>query len=302
MSTSEKAGLSQQTESVCDYCGYSRRGIPREARCPECGEVPTIVPVADVIEQYRSAGHIYWLRAVAVGLVLLMGAWAVSLVVMLYMPLGSFTLAGVSFPGPKIQTTTLLNRPMSDVPNSWGAVGAMTVLAELAGVWLLTERQSMRGDNEPFWNLRRVTRWTAVICVGGMLGRMLGYDADIDNEWAKRLNLWISLAVGEFPANLMLYLYLRQLARRLDVRRAMRAFDVSAWAVPIVIAASIAVVFAEPFSDDMPYRGWRIICGVFGIGATSVGIVAFGAVSNLTVAVVWTAFGGWMKNSTKSRC
>ena len=294
MNTSEQRDISQTAGTCCDLCGYSRTGISAESRCPECGEVPAIISVGSLIEQYRSAGEMYWLRAVGVGLVVFVGAWVVCFVVVLAMPVGTCSLPAVSFVGPKVCTTALLMRMATDEPGNWGVVGTVAVMVELAGVWLLTERQSVRGDHEAHWSLRRMTRWTAVICVGGMLGRMLGYDGTINSEWSDRLNLWISLGVGELPANLVLYLYLRQLARKLDVRRAGRGFDICAWAVPVVIAASVAVVFVQPYEEGMPYRAWRIICGVFGIGTTAVGVVAFGAVGQLMVAVVGAGFGDWV--------
>src|SRR5580704_17326299 len=200
MNTSERAEVSPQSELFCDLCGYSRRGIPREARCPECGELPTLIPVESLLEQYRSAGELYWLRSVAVGLGLLLAASGVCLAVALVMPVYGFSLAAVSFVGPKIGAVALIERSLGSAPGPWGVAGVMGLLAQLAGVWFLTERRSVRGNEESFWTLRRIARWTAVICVGAAVGRLLGFDSNgIGDDGAVRSKLYFCLIVGELP-------------------------------------------------------------------------------------------------------
>jgi hypothetical protein len=292
MSTS---GISGLAEAVCDYCGYSRRGIAPDSRCPECGEVPpALIPVRSLLEQYRSAGELYWLRCVGIGLLALLVASFVCLMVALIIPVWqvSLSLPAVNFVGPKIHVVALLQRSVKQQPGPWGVTGTVWALIGLAGVWLITERRSVRGDEEAFWSLRRITRWTAVICVGASLGRLLGYELDpVETEDTSRLNVVLSIIGGELPVNLLLFLYLRKLAARLSVRRALKALDFCAWAVPGVMAVAAVLAVVQKYDHDLPLDGWRFLCAGYGIATVGVGMIALGAVCQLMAATLYAGFG-----------
>jgi hypothetical protein len=291
MSTS---GISGTSEAVCDYCGYSRTGIALDSRCPECGELPSaLIPIRSLLQQYRSVGELYWLRCVGIGLLTLFVTSFVCLTVAMIEPMWSLSLSATNFVGPKVHVVVLLQRSVKDQPGPWGVTGTVATLIGLAGVWLITEQRSVRGDEEPFWSLRRFTRWTAVICVGAALGRLLGYDLDpVDTTETSRLNLLISIVGGELPVNLLLYLYLRKLASQLNVRRAVKKFDLCAWAVPGVIAASVVMALVEKVEHELPFDGWRCLCAGYGVAAMSVGMIAIAAVSQLMATTLYAGFGG----------
>jgi hypothetical protein len=287
------SGISRTSAAVCDYCGYSRIGIAPDSRCPECGELPSaLIPVRSLLEQYRSAGELYWLRCVGLGLAALFIASFVCLTVALIMPMSSLSLSAINFLGPKVHVVALLQRSVKQEPGPWGVTGTAWALIGLAGVWLITERRSVRGDQESFWSLRRNTRWTAVICVGAALGRLLGYELDpVESTETSRLNLLVSIIGGELPANLLLYLHLRKLARQLNVRRAIKAFDFCAWAVPSVIAAGILMALIEKYALDLPLDGWRCLSAAYGVVAVGVSMIAIGAMCQLIATTFYAGFG-----------
>src|SRR5947209_7673077 len=103
----------------CDVCGYSRRGLDAEALCPECGErPPLLVGASDFVARTRE--ELAWLRTVALGLWILLGASFGALQVALVIPAGELSQGAVNFPGPKIHAAAMVQRSIGGQPGPWG--------------------------------------------------------------------------------------------------------------------------------------------------------------------------------------
>src|SRR5205823_1229951 len=101
-------------EMRCDVCGYPRRGLDPDALCPECGEPPPRLAGESSPESATtpalSAARLAHLRAITVGLVLLVTSSVTSLSVTLIMGVGSLSVPAMNVPAPKIHGAALVQR------------------------------------------------------------------------------------------------------------------------------------------------------------------------------------------------
>ena len=142
--------------------------------------------------------------------------------------------------------------------------------------------------------MRRLARWSAVLLSGGVLGVLLG-GFSISYYSSRNMDraLLGSVALAELPANTLLYMYLRQLARRLGDRRAGALFDLCALLVPAAIAGGAALlVLNVTWGEHVSRRPWQLMTAVYGAAAVAGGVVATVAVVRLAATTLLAAAGG----------
>lgn len=292
----------------CHVCGYSRLGLPSQGLCPECGEPPSpelsraiAFPQATAeLTLAKTQSERAWLACVGVGLVLLVVSSISALRVALVMRSGAVSVAAVNMPAPKVWAASLIQRSVGNRPGEWGVAGTVAVLGCVLGVWLVTEPQSLQPRNESPVSIRRLARCASVILTGGLLGVLLG-GYTIPYGWSNSASkaLLVAVALVELPANTLLYLHLRGIARRLRDRRAETLLDTCVWLVPAVVAGAAALIVmnrawnGESRLDDVSgLHPWRLATAGYGAAAVVCGVVATAAVVRLVAATLGAAAGG----------
>jgi len=301
---SEGVGRAETSEAEqgpsCHVCGYSRRGLPARGLCPECGEPPSppvsfsVSDATAVLTFAKTQADRAWLWCVALGLVLLVVSSFSAARVALLMRAEGASVAAVNIPAPKVWVASLVQRSVGNRPGEWGVAGTLAVLGCLVGVWLVTEPRALRPAGESPVSVRRLARWSAVLLSGGVLGVLLG-GFSISYYSSRNMDraLLGSVALAELPANTMLYMYLRQLARRLGDRRAGALFDLCALLVPAAIAGGAALlVLNVTWGEHVSRRPWQLMTAVYGAAAVAGGVVATVAVVRLAATTLLAAAGG----------
>ena len=290
-------GATDDTPS-CHVCGYSRRGIPAAGLCPECGEPPSppvsIGEATSALALAKTQSDQAWLWCVGLGLVLLVASSVSALRVALVMRSGDASVGAVNVPAPKVWATALVHRSVGDRPGEWGIAGTLAVLGCLVAVWMVTEPQSLRAAEESAASVRRAARWAAVLLTGGGLGVLLGgYDVPYGSSARATRALLVAVALVELPANTLLYLHLRGLARRLRDRRAEAWLDWCAWLVPAAVAGGAALLVMNDVRDrGETVRAWRYATAAYGAAAVCCGVAATAAVARLAATALVAAAGG----------
>jgi len=302
--------------SSCDVCGYPRIGLPEGALCPECGEpppAPTSAPTNAPVRRDRSArrsadgpvdartdGQLAHVRAVALGLLLLVVSSISAFSVTLIMDVGPLTIPSINVPAPKLHAAAFVQRSIGGRPGPWGVSGTNAALLAVLAIWLITTPRSLTADEESAISLRRLTRWTCVVTVGGALGLLLsGVETQIYRS-GDSVAGWIALMVlfCELPANGLLYAYMARLSAECGARRASAALDRCAWGVPIVTGlAGAIIVYAAVQHSARVSSTWpasaRVGAGIYAAAAVGVGAGATAGVLRLLVATWSLAFGTW---------
>lgn len=295
-------------ELQCDVCGYPRTGLVDEAVCPECGEPPprrqTVRgggrPAARSAADELTAGRLAHVRAVALGLLLLVVSSAYGVGVTLVMDVGPMTIPALNAPAPKLHAAALVQRSIGGRPGPWGVSGTAAALAAVLAIWLITTPRSLTADEEPAVSLRKLARWSAVVGVGGALGLLLSGAEAYLYPRGDTIPGWIALMVlaCELPANGLLYAYLARLSREFGARRASAALDACAWAVPVVTAlAGGIIVYAAVQQSARATAVWpasaRAGTGIYAAAAIGVGAAATAGVLRLLAATSAIGFGAW---------
>ena len=285
----------------CDACGYPRRGLDADARCPECGEPALKVPVNNngssveslFDDPLRSPSELLWLRLTAIGLVILLAYWLAALQVTLIMPIGSFSLGAMNFAGPKLNLAATVQRSIGRQAGEWGVLGCSAAFMEAIGIWLVTTARFADSRGEPTFSLRSITRWSAMLAVGATLGLVLSNDGEtllmpMSNQTGGLL-IW-AILLGELPVNTLLYLYLLRLSRTLHSRRAAKMFFACAWMVPAVTFGGVLLVTIDIRRAVAPEPLWYVITAVYGASAVA---TAAGAVTGVLHLLGTTALAGF---------
>src|SRR4051794_14565195 len=118
-----EAALESRLGSCCEFCGYSRRGLHIDARCPECGENAPPHALGQNSIAARSGEELSWLRSIAIGLWLLIATSMGALQVALVIPAAELSLGTVNFPGPKVHAAAMVQRSIGGQPGPWGVAG-----------------------------------------------------------------------------------------------------------------------------------------------------------------------------------
>jgi hypothetical protein len=169
------------------------------------------------------------------------------------------------------------------------------MLSALA-LYLLTEPRVLRDQNESAWSLRRRARWVGLLGLGGFGGLLLsGFDPTISYRGAVSINLFaIGVCCCELPANALLYLYLRDLSRRLTDRRATMGLGVCVLAVPALSFIAVLLLALGSLERSALSTAWRLSIMVYGAAALAAGVIGTTAVVRLAWVVTVAAFGGWI--------
>ncbi len=295
-----------QAEACCDVCGYPRRGLLPESLCPECGESPPVMVATGLdaqdvsqLTQSITQSQLCWLTSIAVGLLFFLIYSFAALRVTLIMPVGSFELGAMNFPGPKLNATTPIQRAIGGQPGEWGVAGSMAMLFQVAAIWLLTERRALRGDWERSFSIRFAARWVSILAAGGLLGAALSGAGDYippKGDGSGGL-LMCAILLCELPANLLLYLHLRNLANQFGSKRAASLLRVCVWMVPLVTIGGAALIASDIFRDAAPGAWWHLVTGGYGAVAVATGAAATAAVLYLLATSLSAALGGWLSNA-----
>lgn len=273
----------------CPECGYSRRGLPAGAGCPECGHVPH----AQAIEIPATTA---WRVMVCVGLWLLLALTLDAVAsVLVQRDWGQVlgTLPSLNVAGPKLWAVPLLQRPVGNTPQTPGIVGTRTAMLSLLAIWLITARRPTEREQGP--DLLRIgTRWVSVALFGAAFGALVSQQG----LWPNQLPPYrlILVAGVELPATVLLYLYFRRLCESVPGRERRQAFDWLVWMVPVSLAVSIIGLGIEwIFSQGGPVVHqpslWRAATAlVLGTMSMVVGVAATAAVGSLGAAIFLLAF------------
>jgi hypothetical protein len=281
-------------ESICESCGYSRRGLPPQSRCPECGQPPpTTVHTAPSTP--RTVEELRWLRTLAIALWLLILSSVGALQVALIMPIGELAVGAINFPGPKLFSSALVQRTIGGQPGPWGVWGTLCVLLSALAVYLLTEPRVLEHRDESIFSLRKLTRWISLLSLGGFAGILLsGFDSPVYYHSGVSISLFaIGVAFCELPSNTLLYLYLRNLSRRLGDVRATREFAACAIGVPILNLLAVGLLLINSDQIDSLHTAWRLAILAYGAAALALGITGTAAVLRLAWGTTLIAFAGW---------
>ena len=231
----------------------------------------------------------------ATGLALLIYNSVTALQVTLRMSIGSFALGAVNFPGPKLIATGVVQRSLGNQPGEWGVAGTTAMLLEIVGIWMLTERRAQTGDAESASSLRLWTRWSAVVLGGALLGAGLSgagaYIPPMGNDAGGLLVA--AVVVVELPANTLLFLHMRQLARRLGSRRALALLGWLVWCVPALILGGGGLMAVDILRTSSPPQVWHLVTGGYGVAAVACAAAATAATLQLLSTLIAAGFGSW---------
>ena len=292
-----------QAEACCDVCGYPRRGLSPDSKCPECGSPPPLMAVLGLgpqgvsnLTQSLTQSELRWLRIIAIGLLGFVVYSLLALRVTLIMPIGSFELGALNFPGPKLNGTTPVQRAIGGQPGEWGVAGSMAMLLQVAAIWLLTERRALRGDWEGTFSIRSCARWVSILTAGALLGIALSGTgeyippkSDSDGGF-----LICAIMLCELPANALIYLHLKKLAVQLECKRAEALLRVCVWIVPAIIFGGAVLIGIDIFRDTEPGSYWHVVTAGYGAAAIATGAAATAAVGYLLATAMAAGFGSWM--------
>jgi hypothetical protein len=288
-------------ELDCDVCGYPRRGLAEASRCPECGAAPpAIVAVPRVIAHVRTRAELRWTRTLALGLIVLLVSWVFALRVVLVVPTESLSITALNVPAPKLATVATVQRAVGGYPGPWGVCGDLAVLGSLVGVWMITAARSARSTEEPMAPLRQLLRWVAMVSGGLAFGATLCEVGLWPGDAPLRNVIFLSVLLSEIPTAALLYLYLRQLAQRLEDGRAAVALERAAWYVPLLMAGSLSYAVVLYYVLDGKVTGLSRMVGT-ALGAASVvaGVAALGGYSRLTLTVCSRAGYVWLDGTPR---
>jgi len=276
----------------CHECGYPRRGLPATSVCPECGTSPdrasTVVrglPTLTITQQGQ-------IRLVAIGLMLLLYASFYSMQLAVVMNYEQLSLHAINLPSPKIAAVTLVQREIGGRPGPWGTMGWTCVLFQLVSVYLITVPTLKNAVNEAWFSLRRVCRWTALICTAALMGFMLSHGQSYIPllSWYTWDLLLYALVIGELPTNLFLYLYLARLADTARQPRLALSIRWLAW-IGVFVRLTCVAVLVYPFpSQEIRNDMQALVLASLACFAIPAGVVGWAAILTLAIRMLRLGF------------
>lgn len=269
----------------CDGCGYPRMGLPVSSRCPECGALPPTIARAG--DHYPvTAGESVWLGSVAAGLILLTLATINSISVAMEMPLYESSLLGIGVPAPRLWSILLLERSVGGRPGPLGVNAIVTVMVSVLGVWLITRPRFSHANEAQLLSLRTMTRWAAILLLGGLFGVALSMNALYGSE----LKIYISLTTlfCDLPINTLFFAYLHRLSRQLG-SGGTSLLKTTAILYPICLLGSLAVVAVQDFAPGGPML-FRLLAVGQGALCMTGGVLGTFGVATLVATVIRRAW------------
>jgi hypothetical protein len=262
----------------CASCGYNLRGLAGNGQCPECG-----ASVARSLEIHLNPimpAQIWWARIVLAGLVTWMVLTPVCLCVVLFMGRSYPNLAfmWMNYPGPKLWAVPIIQPQLASTGSSpLGLLGHICPLLVVLASFLITAPRTRRGGPESFWSLRRLTRWPAVVMAGGLFGVSVATFAA--GTSIAQLLVFLAVCLVELPVTVLMYQYLGELARRLDLLETAIELRLCGWVAGAVMlgSAMLLVLGLNPLlTGSIPI----LLIGFWFAGAIAVG-TAIVACTNL---------------------
>lgn len=273
--TSSESGERRDT---CGECGYTLRGLPDGAACPECGSLEESPGEVSVAERA-------WARVVLLGLAVWLLATPMAAYVVLIMrfrdDLGG-TLPLLNFPGPKVWAMSHLQRIVGDYVTGLGAGGAWWGWVNLLAIFLLTSPRSRRAWDESTLDPRRLARWAAVLGGGAFFGlTLIGRDLNVNQPGFWKFAL--AAVACELPGTVLLYLYLGRLAGSLGDEGAKRMLWWAGGLAGAVMLAAAAMLLPQ-VAAMRQFDGESVVQALAaGYGAVAVGGAALGVGGTLRV-------------------
>lgn len=285
----------------CITCGYNLRGLESTGYCPECGTL--IQRSIDLREQEASIAPRVWARMVLAGLVVWMLLTPYFLATTLWAA-GGFSdrtprLPWVNYPGPKLWATHLLQSI------EWSGLGGPSVFIKQAlvlvlvtAIYLLTwPIRPTSGIEQPF-TLRTSARWACLLLTCGMLAININVWRILDGTGSPIVGTSVIFAV-ELPCTLLLYLYLSNLALRLDLQQESVWLRLCGWAAAGSMVVSVILIAMEfpPRTGHQPVH----LIFIFALGAImgAAAVVATGNLIRLAMAL-WPMATGKSRQPTGS--
>ncbi len=276
----------------CHECGYPRRGLSEATRCPECGTEPIAPPPSPRGLPALSITQHGQLRLVTIGLLLLLYASYYSMQLAVLMNYEQLSLHAINLPSPKIAAVTLVQREIGGRPGPWGTMGWTCVLFQLVAVYLITVPTLKSVANEAIFSLRRVCRWTALICTAALMGFMLSHGQSYIPllSWYTWDLLLYALVIGELPTNLFLYLYLARLADTARQPRLALSIRWLAW-IGVAVRLTCVAVLVYPFpSQEIRNDMQALVLASLACFAIPAGVIGWATILALTIRTLRLGF------------
>lgn len=271
----------------CASCGYNLRGLAGDGRCPECGA--SVARSLEIHLNPIAPAQIFWARTVLAGLILWLLLTPACLCIALFVDSRFlwFQLVNVNFPGPKLWAVPMAQSQVGNASSPFGFVGTVLPLLVLMACFMITTPRTHRGGPERLFSLRRWTRWTAVVTSGGFFGVCVGFKPLDLSIMEVALMVFGAIATVELPGTVLLYLYLADVARKLELVETSVGIRICGLVAAAVMTASAVLLLLglTPLSIGNPSL---MVVGMWCAGAIAVG-TAVVACGNL----LWLAMALW---------
>jgi hypothetical protein len=281
---------------ACVGCGYSLRGLSAESRCPECGK-PVLDSTHDRPPPRVTRATREWAWVVLAGLALLLWIVPTQIETILSMRFG-YGLGGASprlnLPAPKIWAVPMLQRSIGYRPEALGVGGTMASLLAVASLFLITTRRTQADWYERVLSLRKLARWVPIFLTGGWLGFMMNMEYLNSDDIAIAKFTTVGIACVELPGTALLYLYMRQLALRLEMPSLARAIAWTVVASSVLFIAGSLMMAMQYYDAEVNRKHiqWQIAAATYMSACVATSIAMIGVTLRLVVALLRLAWPG----------
>lgn len=214
--------------ALCHRCRYPIRGLPREGRCPECGE--------------EVAGSAYWLRPTPPQIAFQIVAGLVTLrfgvILLAAFPAAlAFALVALQIVSGLVQELIIML-----VMNAGAGASAVGAMLFILGVVLCTPPVPWGESNVWLTRTRRAARLSAAIFGVGVLTIPLILPTLVNGHWSRLPHISVVLASAVALAALT-PIWLGNLARVVTRRRKSRAWMLAVVLAPICVLEGFVCLY-----------------------------------------------------------